>query len=139
VFHRFHVHRVRASDRIDFWPSSGEILGPDTTLAGVWRVDIRTGREEQLVPAGVQPRFSPDGREVMFLRPRAAVEFNRDDPWIYSLDVLSLRTGRSRTIGPKGSYAADWSPDGKRICYLRSLTNPAKQDGPLSGFRLGIR
>ncbi len=55
------------------------------------------------------PRFSPDGAQVLFTRPDGAVAS------LYRAAVLG---GEARRLF-EGAAEGDWSPDGKRIAFLR--------------------
>ena len=55
------------------------------------------------------PRFSPDGTQVLFARPDGAANS------LYRAAVLG---GEARRL-LEGATEGDWSPDGKRIAFLR--------------------
>jgi Tol biopolymer transport system component len=89
---------------------SGQSPGRDLVL-----VD-RAGRAEvlPLEPNFYgQPRFSPDGRRVVF-----TVEYpfvNATDLWIYDTDLGTS----SRLTVDSASLSPEWSPDGRRVIYAR--------------------
>ena len=74
----------------------------------------------------MQPRFSPDGTELAFVRDRA------------QLHVLNLATGRIRQItdGSRNysSISFDWSPDGKwfTLTFIGALRHPILDIGLVS-------
>lgn len=91
-------HRLRAVGR-GSWPS----WAPDgrqlvVARAGwIWMVDVRRRHERRIV-RGRDPAFSPSGRSIAYVA-------HGDQ-----LRVLSLRTGRSRSIGHVDAVSVDWEP-----------------------------
>jgi dipeptidyl aminopeptidase/acylaminoacyl peptidase len=80
----------------------------------LWRVSFEGGRPEQLTTADAsdsRPRFSPDGRSLLFLSDRSG----RTQPW-----VLPLAGGEPKQLADlKGDVKeAEWSPDGRRIALV---------------------
>jgi dipeptidyl aminopeptidase/acylaminoacyl peptidase len=80
----------------------------------LWRVVYEGGRSEQLTTAAAtdsRPRFSPDGRRLLFLSDRSG----STQPW-----VLPLSGGEPHQAaaidGDVG--AAEWAPDGRRIALI---------------------
>ena len=59
------------------------------------------------------PRFSPDGRAVVFESARASF---RD---LYRLDVETQQVVRL-TDDPEGNFDASWSPDGRKLAFASS-------------------
>jgi Tol biopolymer transport system component len=87
---------------------------------------------------GAQPRWSPDGRFVAFLR---RTEESRDwHVWIVPMDtVTGLASGPARRVsmrpcvGPANGPAA-WSPDGRRIAFIaRDSTRMSVVAVPFNG------
>jgi dipeptidyl aminopeptidase/acylaminoacyl peptidase len=123
------------------WVADPE-LSPDGTQVAFTRVNCdekRTGYETSiwLVPVkgkqaamrmtngkhDAQPRWSPDGKYLVFVRAGEKDEAGKPKP--SQLALLSLTGGEARAITdlPKGASGAVWSPDSKRIAFL-SDTSP---------------
>ena len=80
----------------------------------VWRVGYEGGRAEKLTTAAAsdsRPRFSPDGRRLLFLSDRSG----SSQPW-----VLPLSGGEPQQAATLegGVRAAEWAPDGRRIALI---------------------
>jgi dipeptidyl aminopeptidase/acylaminoacyl peptidase len=80
----------------------------------LWRTTFKGGEPEQLtsaVASDTRPRFSPDGRSLLFISDR----MGKPQAW-----VMPLTGGEPRQLTdlPGGVGAADWSPDGKRLLLL---------------------
>ncbi len=80
----------------------------------LWRVPFKGGRPEQLTSAksnDTRPRFSPDGRTLLFISDRSG----KPQAW-----VMPLNGGEPRQLTdlPNGAGGAEWSPDGKRVLLL---------------------
>jgi TolB protein len=76
-------------------------------------MDLKTQRESLHGP-GVFPKFSPDGKKLLFQRPRS-----RAPQW-YSIWVLNVDSGSVSEIVSNNNWAAvtpNWSPDGKKIIF----------------------
>ena len=91
----------------------------------LWRVSYEGGRAEKLTTAAAsdsRPRFSPDGRRLLFLSDRSG----NTQPW-----VLPLSGGEPQQAaaldGDVG--AAEWADDGRRI----ALTAPSGEQRFLVG------
>ena len=80
----------------------------------LWRTTFDGGRPEQLTSSfasDTRPRFSPDGRSLLFISDRTG----KPQAW-----AMPLTGGEPRQLTdlPGGAGAADWSPDGKRLLIL---------------------
>jgi acylaminoacyl-peptidase len=80
----------------------------------LWRTTFDGGQPEQLTSAiasDTRPRFSPDGRSLLFISDRSG----KPQAW-----VMPLAGGEPRQLTDLagGAGAADWSPDGKRLLIL---------------------
>lgn len=80
----------------------------------LWRVGFEGGKPEPLTFSKATdgaPRFSPDGRTLLFLSDRSG----RSQPWLMPFSGGEPR--RPAELGG-GVKAAEWSPDGKRIAVV---------------------
>jgi dipeptidyl aminopeptidase/acylaminoacyl peptidase len=122
------------------WVADPE-LSPDGTQVVFTRVNCderRTGYETSIWLATVngkqapvrmtngkhdaQPRWSPDGKSLVFVRGGEKDDAGKPKP--SQLALLSLTGGEARTITdlPKGAAGAVWSPDSKRIAFVSDTT-----------------
>jgi len=69
-----------------------------------------------------QPRWSPDGRRLAFIRGADKGEDGKPAP--SQIAVLSLSGGEAWTITdlPQGASNPVWSPDGRRLAFLTTTT-----------------
>src|SRR5436190_20974915 len=93
--------------------------GYDTAI---WTVSTATGESRQMTagPRDGQPRWSPDGRYLCFVRsPEAG---GRPEP--PQLFMMSMDGGEAWqfTTLPRGAGNPLWSPDGKMIAFGNSAT-----------------
>jgi Tol biopolymer transport system component len=96
----------------------------DTRKAEVWIVG-RDGTEPRKLVDGATPRWSPDGKKLLFMRENPADA--KQDRGIF---VVNRDGTGERRIGP-GRWP-DWSPDGQQIAFSLS-------DEPGTGARTGSR
>jgi acylaminoacyl-peptidase len=79
----------------------------------LWRLPTTRGRAEQISAGDLdtRPRFSPDGRTLLFLSTRSG----KSQPWLLPL-AGGEPTQLAELDGQVG--AAEWSPDGSRVALL---------------------
>ncbi len=80
----------------------------------LWRVGYERGRAEKLTAAAAsdsRPRFSPDGRRLLFLSDRSG----STQPWVLPLSGGEPQQAASLD-GDVG--AAEWAPGGRRIALI---------------------
>ena len=93
--------------------------------SSIWTV-ATNGREAPVrLTSGkhdAQPRWSPDGKYLVFVRAGDKDESGKPKP--AQLALLSLAGGEARIVTdlPKGAADPAWSPDSKRIAFVSSTT-----------------
>ena len=102
----------------------------DGNAIELWRLDLASGREQALTSGGavnVEPRLSPDGRQLAWVSTQGGGHFNL---FIADLDAKGLHgvrplLGERRSTIERYYYSAvdhtinpSWSPDGKTIYYV---------------------
>ena len=93
----------------------------------IWVKQVVGGAEAVLTEGpDAQPRVSPDGSAVLFLRSSAA------EASVYRAALVGGEA--RRVVGP--AVAADWSPDGKEIVFLRTSASGGTIDSSLRRIAL---
>jgi dipeptidyl aminopeptidase/acylaminoacyl peptidase len=139
---------MRAEDLLHFEWIADPHLSPDGTRiaftrvhvdreadeyrTAIWIADARDGadpapRALTQGPSDGQPRWSPDGTRLAFIRKPAG----GDPEAAPQLCVLPMDGGEASVLTSlkKGASHPAWSPDGMRIAFI-STTNPALDDDP---------
>ena len=83
---------------------------------GIYVAPILGGEARLLVPQGRRPRFSPDGRRLMYWTPKDTA-----DLYGVRLFVQPLSGGAATQVGANCGVVARtavWSPDGRRILFV---------------------
>jgi dipeptidyl aminopeptidase/acylaminoacyl peptidase len=132
---------ITEKDLFDFIWVANPQLSPDGTLVAFTRVNVderRTGYETSIWTVATsgseppirmtngkhdaQPRWSPDGKRIAFVRGGDKDEAGKPKP--PQIAMLSLAGGEAWIITdlPKGASGPVWSPDSKRIAFLSSTT-----------------
>lgn len=132
---------ITEKDLFDFVWIANPQLSPDGSRVAFTRVVVdekRTAYETSVWTVGTsgkdsplrltsgkhdgQPRWSPDGKLLAFVRTGEKDESGKPHP--PQIALLSMAGGEARLITdlPKGAANPVWSPDGKHIAFLTSTT-----------------
>ncbi len=124
----------------DFSPDGTRIAFRSTRDGGgIYMVDTLGGGERRVADQGTQPRFSPDGSLIAYVRVPGDM-----DPALWKLCLVSPKGGPPRVFQP--AYAAGfgtqgggpvWAPDGRHILFSgHRVGDPSSSDwwvAPLDG------
>ncbi len=92
----------------------------DKYRSRLWRVGYSGGRAEQLTFADAtdsSPRFSPDGRTLVFVSDRKAGDEKDAKPQLWTMSVDGGEARRITSM-PDGAGVPEWSPDGSRLLFI---------------------
>lgn len=111
----------------------GDIMS-DRMASSLWLVDVATGRQTPLAPAGTAPRWSPDGTRIAYI----TGEGDRAQLFVRWIAPGSGGGAVARVTDLPGDTAAlAWSPDGRRLALVATVPGeptrlgsaPPKPDG----------
>lgn len=76
-----------------------------------------TGSDLFNLSGATDPRISPDGSQIVYVRRSADVMTDKE---LSTLWIVDTATGRQRPLvaGKGGHFSPRWSPDGKRLAYV---------------------
>jgi TolB protein len=99
------------------WSLGGEAFeeGPSPRLVGVVSVRPDGGDRHLVARGGTEPRYSPSGRRIAFLRSHRL--------WVARADGK-----RARRVTPRGWLVGDqeWSPRGTRLAFVRGFRDSVR-------------
>jgi Tol biopolymer transport system component len=116
----------------DVAPDGGSVVFSRYSGAAIelWRLDLKTGREQSLTSGGavnVEPRLSPDGMRIAWVSTQGTGHFNL---FIADIGTDGLRNAKPLIGGRQSKISRyyystwdhalnpSWTPDGKRILYV---------------------
>jgi Tol biopolymer transport system component len=89
-------------------------MSPDKNgIEYIWVMDA-DGSDQKQLTEGTQPRWSPDGKRLVYSKMTQGKVKNRD---IYTIEIES-NTISQMTSETTAEFSPDWSPDGKWISYI---------------------
>src|SRR5438874_10993400 len=88
----------------------------------IWTVSTATGESRQMTagPRDSQPRWSPDGNYLVFVRVPEK-DGRPDQPQLFMLSMAGGEAFHFTSL-PRGAGGPQWSPDGKTIAFANGAT-----------------
>lgn len=111
-------------DRYQFKQDVEGYLTKKTTH--LYLFDISTKKIDTLTKGiydETSPKWSPDGTQIAFLSNRTEEPDRNANDDIWLIDAKPNATMKQLTTWTGRDYAAEWSPDGKQIAYLRTTSS----------------
>ncbi len=91
----------------------------DKSQESMWLRNIATGSDTRVIPAApvymISPSFSPDGNYIYYRRRQSSAA-----SFVYNLYRIPVLGGAPEEIARDVDSAISFSPDGKRISYIRA-------------------
>ncbi|WP_241499057.1 TolB family protein [Rufibacter ruber] len=103
---------------LDVHPDGSKLIF--SMLGDLYLLPIGGGKAEQLTDGmalDVQPRFSPDGKSIVFLSDRDG----NDNVWI--MDLATKKTRQISKSKNENFQAAEWTPDGEYLVVSQGRRN----------------
>jgi hypothetical protein len=121
--------RSRAHEMQPDWSPDGSVLAfrSEANGGGIHVVPALGGPERRLTDGGYRPRFSPDGRQILYL---SSLEHETTSVTVPDLHVVPVDGGASRRLFGRfwdqvaAFSCADWHPDGKRVSFTGTYMKP---------------
>jgi Tol biopolymer transport system component len=126
---------TRGPDRMPrFSPDGSTVLfvRDEGAAQSVYRIALVGGEPRKLVHDAVDADWSPDGREVVFVRTRS--EPGRSFAGVHVVDVQSGKERRLAEVENVNFFGVRWSPDGRRIGMSRATVASSASQGGVSLF-----
>jgi eukaryotic-like serine/threonine-protein kinase len=117
------VNLTKECDKRDrnpaFSPSGDRIAYRTECGAGIWVMGATGESARRLTDFGVDPSWSPDGREIIVATENRAQPY--DASWTSALWVVNVETRAKRLLVEGDAAHPRWSPHGFRIAYWRQI------------------
>ena len=97
--------------------------------AGIYRVSAAGGASTLVIPDGLDPDVSPDGREVAYRKQVAPPAGPGDNFGLQQILAFDLAARTSRPLSPaRNSAVSDpaWSPDATRITWVETMRSAGR-------------
>jgi len=98
----------------------------DTSRTHLYLFDIATKKTRQItrgVYTESDPAWSPDGSRIAFVSNRTEDPDRNENTDIWIIDTANTTVARKLTTWNGGDSDPQWSPDGKKIAYVRSTSD----------------